>query len=134
MVTGGRIHPLRQRTTPMTINFIPNDPNARDSIEMRQQAARPDRPAGRAGFRFDQHNAEQPFAFGTRDFLFWQSREAALATVEAWEAFAGNLPRWANGTRIDLSTVFDDGETVGPQRLNAFYDGSGVRFFDFDNG
>jgi hypothetical protein len=63
---------------------------------MRQQPARLDRPAGRASFNFESHNAEQPFDFGTTDFLFWRSREAALTTVEAWESFAGNLVTWAN--------------------------------------
>ena len=122
----------------MPINFIPNDPLTRNSLPMRQQAARPDRSAGRAGFNFESHGGEQPFDFGTDDFVFWQSREAALATVEAWEGFAGNLVRWANRSantrRIDLSPVFDDGETSGSRRLNAFYDGQGVRFFDFDDG
>jgi hypothetical protein len=122
----------------MTINFIPNDPNARDDMPERQQPARANRPAGRANFNFEAHAPEGQFNFDQRDFLFWQSREAALAAVEAWESYAGNLPRWANRSanpsRIDISLTFDDGETFGPQRLNALYDGQGVRFFDFDNG
>src|SRR4029077_15912157 len=93
---------------------------------------------GRATFKFETHNAEGAFTFDSLDFLFWQSREAALATVEAWEQFAGNLTSWAkrspNPRRIELSTRFDDGETIGPQRLNAYYDGLGVRFFDFNDG
>lgn len=122
----------------MAINFIPNDPDTRDMLPLRPQPARPDRPAGRAGFRFVEHNGEALFDFGSLDFLFWQSREAALAAVDAWERFAGNLTRWADRSadpsQIDLSPVFDDGETVGPLRLNAFYDGTGVRFFDFNDG
>ncbi|MBV9563103.1 MAG: hypothetical protein JOY90_22060 [Bradyrhizobium sp.] len=122
----------------MTINFIPNDPNAQDDMPERQQPARPDRPAGRANFNFEAHAPEGEFAFDQRDFLFWQSREAALAAVETWESYAGNLTSWANRSanpsRIDISLTFDDGEIVGPQRLNAFYDGRGVRFFDFDDG
>jgi hypothetical protein len=123
----------------MTINFVPNDPNAQNDMPLRQQPARRDRPATRASFNFEsQHAPEGRFNVGTLDFLFWQSREAALAAVEAFEEFAGNLTSWAdrssNPKRIDLSPIFNDGETLGSQRLNAFYDGLGVRFFDFDNG
>jgi hypothetical protein len=122
----------------VTINFMPNDPSAKNSMPMRQQAARANRPAGRAGFNFDPHAAEKVYDFGTTDFLFWQCREAALAAVEAFEAIAGNLTSWANRSanprNIDVSTVFDDGETLGAQRLNAYYDGQGVRFFDFKVG
>lgn len=116
----------------MTINFIPNDPNVTNDMPQRQQPARPDRPPGRANFNYEKHAPEAPFNFDQRDFLFWQSREAALAAVEAWETYAGNLARWSRGQRIDISLTFDDGETVGPLRLNAYYDTQGVRFFDFD--
>ncbi|MEA2939866.1 MAG: hypothetical protein QOD09_395 [Bradyrhizobium sp.] len=121
----------------MTINFIPNDPNAVADMAQRKQSARPDRPAGVAGFNLEPHKPQGEFAKGSLDFLFWQSREAALAAVEAWEAFAGPLRKWGRSTnprRIDLSTRFDDPDMTGPLRLNAFYDGQGVRFFDFDNG
>ncbi|MDB5578764.1 MAG: hypothetical protein JWR80_3940 [Bradyrhizobium sp.] len=122
----------------MTINFIPNDPTAREDMPERPQPARANRPAGRANFKFEAHAPEGEFAFDQRDFLFWQCREAALASLEAWESYAGNLARWANRSatpaRIDLSLTFDDGETFGAQRLNAYYDGVGVRFFDFNDG
>jgi hypothetical protein len=121
----------------MTINFIPNDPNAQNDVLQRPQPARTDRPAGRANFNFEAHAPEGPFNPDQRDFLFWQSREAALAAVEFFESYAGNLTKWGraqNPSRIDISLTFDDGETVGPRRLNAYYDGQGVRFFDFDNG
>jgi hypothetical protein len=122
----------------MTINFIPNDPNAVKDMAIRKQSARPDRPAGVAGFNLEPHKPEGEFAKGSLDFLFWQSREAALATLEAWEAFAGSLTKWGRSTnprRIDLSTRFqDDPDMVGSMRLNAYYDGQGLRFFDFDNG
>ena len=65
----------------MTINFIPNDPDSRGAMPMRQQLARPDRPPGHAGFTFEQHSPEAEYPYGTLDFLFWQSREAGLATV-----------------------------------------------------
>jgi hypothetical protein len=121
----------------MPINFITNDPAAKDAMPMRQQAARKDRPAGRAGFNFEAHAPQKLYDFGTNDFLFWQSREAALAAVEAWEGFAGNLTNWADRSdkprRIDVSPTYDGG-FVGPQRLNAIYDGTGVRFFDFKVG
>jgi hypothetical protein len=107
-------------------------------MPQRQQPARANRPAGRANFNFEAHAPEGEFDFDKRDFLFWQCREAALATVEAWESYAGNLVRWAdrsaNPARIELNLTFDDGETLGSQRLNAYYDGQGVRFFDFNDG
>jgi hypothetical protein len=118
----------------MTINFIPNDPNAVTDMPQRQQDARPDRPAGRANFNYEDHAAEAPFDPNQRDFLFWQSREAALAAVAAWESYAGNLARWSTGPRIDISLTYNDGQTFGPSRLNAYYDTQGVRFFDFDDG
>jgi hypothetical protein len=122
----------------MTINFIPNDPDAQNDMPQRPQPARGNRPAGRAGFTFENHAAEGQFNFDERDFVFWQSREAALAALEAWESYAGNLAKWANRSanpsRIDISLTFQDPDMVGPTRLNAFYDGQGVRFFDFDNG
>jgi hypothetical protein len=124
----------QQRVDSMTINFIPNDPNAVTDMPQRQQDARPDRPAGRANFNYEAHAAEAPFGVNQRDFLFWQSREAALAAVEAWETYAGNLARWSQGPRIDISLTYNDGETVGPRRLNAYYDTQGVRFFDFNDG
>ena len=120
------------------INYIPNDPLTQNALPMRGQPARADRPATVASFNFEAHGPEAVLPPGRGDFLFWQSCEAALAAVGAWEGFAGPLTRWAarsnNLRRIDLSTTFDDGETVGARRLNAYYDGLGVRFFDFDIG
>ncbi len=108
-------------------------------MSMRTQTARASRLASRADFNFVAHKPEDKFDFDSLDFLFWQSREAALATLEAWEAYAGSLSRWADRSddprRIDLSVIYeDDPRMVGPKRLNAYYDGTGVRFFDFDDG
>jgi hypothetical protein len=52
----------------MTINYIPNDPLAQASLPMRQQPARSDRPSGRAGFNFEEHNPETQYDFGGTDF------------------------------------------------------------------
>src|SRR5262249_53609577 len=116
------------------INFLPNDPLATDQMPLRQQEARPDRPSNRAGFTFFDEVPEQRYDVGTDEFLFWQCREAALAAVENWESLNGNLIEWARtGKKLELSQNFDDPEFTGPRKLNAFYDGSGLRFFVFQH-
>lgn len=115
------------------INFIPNDPLAMADIPLRQQAPRPDRPATRAGFTFiTPAPAEGVHAPGTPEFLFWQSREAALAAVEAWEVIEGPLTSWAvervtNPRKLPLLPDADD-------VLNAFYDGDSLSFFHHTTG
>ena len=127
----------------MPINFIPNDPLAVAAVPMRQQNPRPNRAANQAGFIFFDEIAAQPFPVDvpalrfTEDFLFWQCREAALAAVEVWESLDGPLSRWAqsnNPRKLELSQNFEDPEFTGPKKLNAFYDGQGLRFFVFDDG
>jgi fungalysin metallopeptidase (M36) len=108
----------------MSINFIPNDPTAGPTAPaMHVQAPRPNRPASRSDFTFTGATAEGPFAPETPQFLFWQCREAALATLEAWEASAGNHTRW-QGNRRKLALRQDAGDD-----LNAFYDRSSFSFF-----
>jgi len=107
----------------MAINFIPNDPSAKELSTPRAQAKRKNRPAGRAGFTFADPPAEGRFEPGTTEFLFWQTREAALAAVEAWEQVAGTLKAW-QGNRKRLPLLRDEGST-----LNAFYDRSTFSFF-----
>jgi hypothetical protein len=43
--------------------------------------------------------------------------------------------QWARtGKKLELSQKFEDPEFQGTRKLNAFYDGEGLRFFVFDNG
>jgi hypothetical protein len=108
----------------MSINFIPNDPDAGSTAPaMRQQAPRPDRPAAKASFAFTGAVTEGTFAPGSPEFLFWQCREAALAAVEAWEASSDSHTNW-QGNRKKLPLRQDAGED-----LNAFYDRASVSFF-----
>ena len=118
----------------MTINFIPNDPLAVGDLPMIQKTPRPNRPAGRAGFTLAGTVAEGLHAPNTKEFTFWQARESALAAVEAWEAIAGNLTSWARtGKKLELDSDFHDPEFTGNRRINAFYDGAGLRFFVLDD-
>jgi hypothetical protein len=117
----------------MPINFIPNDPLAVGELPLIQKDPRPNRPAGRAGFTVSGTVAEGLYNQDTKEFAYWQSREAALAAVEAWEALDGNLTTWARtGKKLELSPDFDNPDFPGHQRLNAFYDGEGLRFFTDD--
>jgi hypothetical protein len=114
----------------MAINFIPNDPAAINAMAMREVTPRPNRPATRAGFNFFNPAAEGLFDPGTPEFLFWQTREAALLAVEVWEDLNGNLSRWARSSdtrKLDL--LQDDGDD-----LNAFYDGESLSFFHHTTG
>jgi hypothetical protein len=97
----------------MSINFIPNDPQA--ELPMRQVSPRADRPANRAGFEVQDPVVEDEYEVGTPEFLYWQCREAALAAVESWEEIHGSFTSWQDGR--SLSVFPDDGED-----LNAYYD------------
>ena len=108
----------------MSINFIPNDPLAGPGAPgMRVKAKRANRPASRATFTLSNASAEGIFAPGTPGFLFWQCREAGLASLEAWETFAGPLTKW-QGNRKKLRLLQDVGVDV-----NAFYDRASFSFF-----
>jgi hypothetical protein len=108
----------------MTINFIPNDPRAGAKAPgIRVQPKRPNRPATRAGFTLTGAPAEGTFEPGTPSFLFWQSREAALAAVQAWEGSTGPFTRW-QGNRKKLPLLRDAGDD-----LNAYYDRQSFSFF-----
>lgn len=113
----------------MAINFIPNDPMAAGTAPpMRSQQPRSDRPAGRAGFTYTNPAAEAQYAAGTPEFLFWQCREAALAALETWESFAGNLAAWsAEAADPNNLPLLQNAGNV----LNAFYDRQSFSFFQF---
>lgn len=108
----------------MTINFIPNDPDAGGKAPgMRAQPKRPTRPASRSGFIYSHTSPQGKAPIGTPKFLFWQAREAAIAAVEAWEASAGQHKAW-QGNRKKLPLLQDEGLD-----LNAFYDRDSFSFF-----
>ncbi|MBX3607450.1 MAG: hypothetical protein KF788_19375 [Piscinibacter sp.] len=108
----------------MVIHYIPNDPRAGSAAPaLRRQRKRAERPADRSGFSYprpEPEGAADPF---TPQFLFWQSREAAIAALRAWEACAGTHTQW-QGRRRRLPLRTDDGED-----LNAFYDRTSFSFF-----
>ena len=114
----------------MAINFIPNDPLAIAALPMRQQAARTNRPAGRAGFTFSNTSSQKVYAPGTPGFLFWQCREAALLAVEVWEGLDGALARWARAASPKKLALR---QNAGID-LNAYYDGQSVSFFEYTGG
>src|SRR6516164_1258801 len=110
----------------MPINFIVNDPLALNSVPMRQKEPLANRKSGEAGFTFAQAAPAGLFDPGNADFLFWQSREAALTAIQMWEALNGPLSQWGpeteNPDKLNLLPDVDD-------NLNAFYDRSSLSFF-----
>jgi hypothetical protein len=123
----------------MAIDFIPNDPLSPQPA-MRKQNPRPDRPAGRAGFTFTNAFPQALYDPTTqpKEFLFWQCREAALLAVETWEGLAGNLTSWSTQAEDPKSLEVDndhfDPQLSDGQKLNAYYDRVGLRFFIYDSG
>lgn len=115
----------------MPINFIPNDPKASGGPPMRHKAPRADRAATVAGFTYVAHAPAALHPLGDPEFLFWQSREAALAAVAIYEALAGKkVARWARSTprrKLDLQP----NEGVD---LNAYYNGQSLSFFEYSTG
>jgi hypothetical protein len=115
----------------MPINFIPNDPKASGGPPLRQKAPRADRATTVAGFTYVAHAPAAPHPLGDPEFLFWQSREAALAAVATYETLAGKkVARWARSTsprRLDLKP------NAGVD-LNAYYNGQSLSFFEYSTG
>ena len=109
------------------INFVPNDPEAVAFLPLRKVIPRREGGAGHARFKFEKPPAPAALhAPGTPAFLFWQSREAALAAVEAYEWAAGPFKAWAKGARSPLPLFYNAGTD-----LNAYYDRNSVSFFAY---
>jgi len=121
----------------MTINFIPNDPNSINALPLRQVKPRPDRGAGQAKIDVDGPVAENTYAVGTSEFLFWQVREAALAAIDSWEEIHGAFASWQDGTvlpifkddGVDLNAFYDRKRGGLPERLSFFHRKIGNRTF-----
>jgi hypothetical protein len=115
----------------MAINFIPNDPLAVATIPMRSKTARATRSGTVAGFTYGAHGPQARYAPGTPDFLFWQSRDAAIAAVKVFEGLQGRrVTRWARSSdpkKLDLVP------NAGVD-LNAYYDGQSLSFFEYPAG
>ncbi len=110
----------------MAIRFLPNDPLALAELPPREQPARPDPGAPQIGFSYAAAIPEGVYPLDSADFRFWQCREAALATLEAWAALAPLPTRWRNGQRL-LPLQHD----AGPG-LNAQYDRTAVMFLGWE--
>lgn len=111
------------------INFIPNDPLAKDGPAMRKKKPRRDRPATRAGLSFKGEIDEGLYKRGTPEFLFWQCREATLWTIEVWETLDGKLSAWGMSSPKKLSLLQNAGNA-----LNAGYSQDALEFFEFTTG
>jgi hypothetical protein len=115
----------------MPINFIPNDPKASGGPPTRHKAPRADRPATVAGFTYVAHKPAALHPLGDPEFLFWQSREAVLAAVAAYETLAGKkVARWARSTPIRKLDLLPNEGTD----LNAYYNGDSLNFFQYTTG
>ena len=110
----------------MPIRFLPNDPLARDVLPPREQPPRPDPDDPQAGFSYAAEIPEDVHPLDSAEFRFWQCREAALATLEAWAALAPPPTFWQNGQRL-LPLQHDAG--LG---LNAHYDRTAVAFLAWE--
>ncbi len=69
------------------------------------------------------------YAPGTPEFLFWQTREAALATLQLWESLDEPITKWARSPNRSLLDLFPD--NARPD-LNSYYDGKSLSFFHYD--
>ncbi len=107
----------------MPITYIPNDPRAGQPPNG-TIAPHAGRPAGLAGFVFQNVVAEDPYPVGSDGFLFWQCREAALRAVDLWETIDGPLTTWQPGQTLRLI------QKGGQPQLNAFYNRNSLSFFE----
>ncbi|MET0484693.1 MAG: hypothetical protein ABW216_03270, partial [Candidatus Rokuibacteriota bacterium] len=84
----------------MAIRFVPNDPLSVDVLPPREQPPRPDPGEPAVGFSYTTPVPEAVYQLDSVEFRFWQCREAALATLEAWAALRPPPPAWHNGQRV----------------------------------
>ncbi len=108
----------------MAIAYLPSDPVA-GKPEPCVVNPLPNRPSNRAGYTLFGIPEEEIYAPGTRAFMFWQCREAALRAIQTWEELHGTFRRW-QGNRRTLRLLPDTG-----QQLTAFYNRSSLSFFHF---
>jgi len=121
----------------MSINFIPNDPDAQDIIPMRANSPRADRGAGQAKVKVDGAVVEDKYKIGTAEFVYWQCREAALAAIEAWEQIHGPFASWQDGDTlpvfpdkgIDLNAFYDRKRGAQPEQLSFFHQKVGTKTY-----
>lgn len=112
----------------MAINYIPNDPEA-DGLGIQTISPQPDRNEGQARFETTGSFPEGQHALESDEFLFWQCREAAYRALNLWEKIDGPLTQWQNGTSI----LKLNHKVLNQNTLNAFYDRSGLSFFEHTN-
>jgi hypothetical protein len=117
------------RPTTGDIDYIPNDPLAEADDPMRVEGAHTAQNGKVARFRFaSSAPSSNTYRPGTMEFLYWQSREAALAALDAFAACAGPLAAWAPEVRGSLQLVPNAGDD-----LNAYYDRRTLSFFVSQN-
>jgi hypothetical protein len=116
---------MTQSTKRGDIDFIPNDPLAESDDPMRVEGAHNGQNGKVARFRFPSNAPDSnTYRPETMEFLYWQSREAALAALDAFTACAGPLAAWAPEVRGSLEVVPNAGDD-----LNAYYDRRTLSFF-----
>jgi hypothetical protein len=112
------------------IDFIPNDPLAERDDPMRVERAHRAQTGKVARFHFangaPSSNTYRP---GTMEFLYWQTREAALAALDAFATCGEPLSAWAPQVGGSLRLVPNAGDD-----LNAFYDRRTLSFFVSQGG
>ena len=110
----------------MPIRFLPNDPLALEVVPPREQPPRPDPKDPQVGFSYAAEIPEDLYALDSAEFRFWQCREAALATLEAWAALTRPPTFWQNGQRL-LPLQYEAGRGLG-----AHYDRTAVAFLAWE--
>ena len=121
----------------MAINFIPNDPDCINLLPMVNVTPRKDRSGGQAKLDIKGAVAQELFAVGTPEFLYWQCREAALAAIEAWENISDPLTSWGDSETMpvfpddgeDLNAYYDHARDGRPKRVSFFHKAVGTKTY-----